>query len=310
MIKNLFIIITIIFLFICAGYASYVLSPSSVEQIGDTIMPADTKSTEDQTSATQNITTPAKIQPHRALYDIRLIESHNAAQIVNISGKMYFEWEETCDAWITDHRFNLIYEYSDSPAMQITSDFSTWESRDGKTFLFSSRRSRNGELYDEIRGQANIDEDGNGTVTYTLPEEVVMDLPRGTIFPMKHTFALIENINNPDSPFINAIVFDGSDEDGPVEINAFLGKEITPEIKDNDEIDQSLLSSKAHMLQMAFFPLMNNIESSSDYEVRSNFYENSVIGDMKVFYDEFSIEQNLIALKPVKQNMKAEECNN
>ena len=250
MIKNLLIIFTIIFIFICAGYASYVLPPSHSEKTGNEVVKIETKEEADNTALVKDEkkTTTAKFQPHRALYDIRLIESHNAAQIVNISGKMYFEWEEMCDAWVTDHRFNLIYEYSDSPAMQITSDFSTWESRDGKTFLFSSRRSRNGELYDEIRGQANIDDDGNGTVNYTLPEEVEIDLPYGTIFPMKHTFMLAEKTNDPNSPFLNAIVFDGSDEEGPVEINAFLGKETTPEIKENDKIDQSLLSSKAQIL--------------------------------------------------------------
>ena len=315
MIKNLTIAAIIVFIFMCAGYASYVLTGHSWS-VPSTPNKEDTINTADNTSspftAAQKPSARMELEkmtPHRALYDIRLIESHNTAQIVNISGQMYFEWNKTCDAWTTDHRFSLLYEYADSPAMLVTSDFSTWEGHDGRTFVFSTRRSRNGELYEDIRGQAVLNEDGSGgQATYSMPEELTMDLPAGTLFPMMHTFMLSEKMDRMPSPFLNAVVFDGSDAEGPVEINAFLGKNVTPVIPESDLIEKDLLSGPARKLHMAFFPLVNAFEAASDYEMESVFYQNSVIGDMRISYDEFSIAQDLVAIEPVADPQDMSKC--
>ena len=132
---------------------------------------------------------PEKIDilvPHKALYDIELVATRSGSQISNIGGKMYYEWKPSCDAWITDHRFSLVYEYADSPAMQITSDFSTHEDFDGGKFNFSARRSRDGDMYQELRGVGDIDENG-GKALYNVPEKLKFELSDGTMFPMTHT---------------------------------------------------------------------------------------------------------------------------
>ncbi len=307
MMKNLAIICIIIFIFICAGYASYVLTGHSWHTPSGKSVHTDTpSSTPDYNKGKIDFT---RVTPHRALYDIHLIESHNTAQIVNISGKMFFEWNESCDAWTTDHRFSLLYEYADSPAMLVTSDFSTWESRDGNTLVFSTRRSRNGELYENIRGQAVLNEDGSGgKVTYSIPEGLTIDLPAGTLFPMMHTFLLSEKMDRMNTPFLNAVIFDGSDAEGPVEINAFLGKSVSPSIPENEKISTELLSVPARKMHMAFFPLVNEYESAADYEMASTFYQNGVIGDMRISYDEFSIAQELIAIEPVPSSQDMSTC--
>ena len=310
MMKNLAITAIIVLIFMCAGYASYILTGHSWD------MPVQDK-TQSAPDETQNSAPTFNIEemdltrmtPHRALYDIHLIESHNTAQIVNISGKMFFEWNESCDAWTTDHRFSLLYEYADSPAMLVTSDFSTWESRDGNTLVFSTRRSRNGELYENIRGRAVLNEDGSGgKVTYSMPEDLTIDLPAGTVFPMMHTFLLSQKMDRMNSPFLNAVIFDGSDAEGAVEINAFLGRSVSPPIPENEQITKELLTAPARKLHMAFFPLINKFEPASDYEMASTFYQNGVIGDMRIFYDEFSIAQDLVAIEPVPPSQDMSKC--
>ncbi len=248
------------------------------------------------------------IQPHKALYDIKMISSSNGSQIINISGTMYFEWKPTCEAWTTDHRFNLTYEYADSPAMRVTSDFSTWESLDGKLFNFSSRRSRDGDLYEEIRGQAERFEDGTGKATYTMPEGLEFDLPIGFVFPMQHTLDVIAAMKQPNAPFLNRTLFDGSDIEGPIEVNAFIGKPANAiaRIDNVPKIDLGLLNGKARDVQMAFFPLLDNEVFASDYEMNALFHENSVISDMVIDYNEFSISQKLTALERVEKPLKCQ----
>lgn len=240
---------------------------------------------------------------HKALYDINLVATHSGSQIINVSGQMVYEWKPDCDGWVTDHRFKLFYEYADSPGMKITSDFSTYESFDGSKFNYASRRQRDGEMYQEIRGHAGIDKDG-GKANYTIPEEIKYDLAKGTLFPMGHTLELIKHAEGGDK-FYSAQIFDGSDEDGPIEINSFIGKTGTPskDMLANKKIDKSLIDGKAWNVRMAVFPVKDQ-EEESDYEMSMLFHENGIISDMLIEYDDFSVKQTLVAL----EKLPADNC--
>ncbi len=250
-----------------------------------------------------------KMQPHKALYDISMISSSNGSQIINISGSMYFEWKPTCEAWLTDHRFNLTYEYADSPAMRITSDFSTWEARDGSLFNFSSRRSRDGQLYEEIRGQATRNEDGSGFAAYKMPADLEFDLPQGFVFPMQHTVSVVDAMADDKPNFVNKVLFDGSDIEGPIEVNAFLGQKANAmaRVSMTPKIDSALLNGKARDVQMAFFPLADEELFAADYEMNALFHENSVISDMNIDYNEFAIRQQLVALEQIDTNLSCDK---
>lgn len=245
------------------------------------------------------------LAPHKALYDIRLTASKSGSQVLNISGKMFFEWKASCEGWISDHRFNLLYEYADAPAMQIASNFSTFERNNGRGLDFSSRRTRDGELYQELRGRVDLDAKGAGKAVYSHPPALTFDLPPGTLFPSSHTTALLRAIAA-GKTFFNAVVFDGSDEEGPVEINAFLGAPVNAlaaRPMAGPKIDSSLLNTRAWKVHMAFFPLADT-KSESDYEMDMIFHENGVISDMKINYEDFSIAQTLVAV----ERLPAEAC--
>ncbi|HPF78880.1 MAG TPA: DUF1849 family protein [Alphaproteobacteria bacterium] len=241
--------------------------------------------------------------PHKALYDINLVATRSGSQVINISGKMFYEWKPTCDAWITDHKFNLAYEYADSPGMQITSDFSTFETFDGNDFNFSARRKRDGNLYQELRGKAVVADKG-GEAVFTMPEDLKFDLKKGAMFPMMHTVEMVRHARE-NKKFFQAVVFDGSDDEGPVEINTFIGKPVNAMqlIKPSDSLDMSLLNTPAWNVRMAVFPTLAD-SAASDYEMSMVFHENGIISDMLIEYDDFSVTQKLVALERVE----AESC--
>ncbi len=233
--------------------------------------------------------------PHHAVYEIDLIATHSGSQILNISGDMSYEWVSTCDSWTTDHHFKLFYEYADAPGMRIVSDFTTFESQDGGELQFTSRRKRNGDMYQEIRGIADIGQKG-GVAKYSKPEGLKYDLSAGTLFPVGHTVELIRQAKA-GKKFFNAQVFDGSDEDGPIEINAFIGKQTKDAPQPNSKkIDDGLLKSPAWNVRMAVFPAKDK-EEESDYEMTMVFHENGIISDMVIEYDDFSVRQKLVSLK-------------
>ncbi len=235
--------------------------------------------------------------PHKAIYDIDLVATHSGSQILNISGQMQYEWKASCDAWITDHHFKLFYEYADTPGMRITSDFSTYETFDGSDFHFTSRRQRDGEMYQEIRGIA-----GPGLAKFSKPENLKFDLAKGTLFPMGHTIELLKRAKAGDKIY-SAQVFDGSDEDGPIEINTFIGKKAKSSAVANAKIEADLLKGDAWNMRMAIFPEKDQ-EEESDYEMSMVFHENGIITDMVIDYDDFSVRQSLVAL----EKLTAENC--
>lgn len=245
------------------------------------------------------------LTPHKALYEISLVATRSGSQVINISGQMFYEWKPTCDAWITDHRFNLFYEYADTPSMQVTSDFSTFETFDGESFSFSARRKRDSNLYQEFRGNATVADKG-GKAVFTIPEDINFDLSKGSLFPMAHTVELVRKAKS-DKKFFRAVVFDGSDDEGPVEISTFIGKPANAMkvVAPSDSLDMSLLNTPAWNVRMAVFPLMKD-EESSDYEMSMVFHENGIISDMLIDYDDFSVTQKLVAL----EKLEYEGCGN
>lgn len=249
----------------------------------------------------------ARIAPHKALYKIEMVQKRGGSQVLNIYGDMFFEWRSACEAWSTDHRFNLNYEYPDSQPMRITSDFTTYERFDGKSFDFHSRRRRDGEMYEQLRGRATLPKNGaeeGGRAVFTMPADLAFDLSPDTVFPMGHTLGVLRAIKD-KQVFFDATIFDGSDTEGPTAVNAFIGKpaDTSHVALDSVAIDAALLTSPARHIRLAFFPLKST-EPDSDYEMSVILHENGVISDMYVEYKDFSVTQKLVGL----ESLKAESC--
>ena len=249
--------------------------------------------------------------PHKALYAVKLQSAKSGSQIINIDGHMYYDWTYECGAWSSKHRFNVLYEYADSPAMRISSDFSNYEDYNGSTLNYSTIRYQDGKQYENVRGHATAFADKKGEAIYNEPPGLTQTLPVGTLYPMAHTIKVL-NAAKDGQKFLNATVFDGSDEDGPVEINAFIGKQIEradimDQIKDNKALDETLIDGNARQIQLAFFPL-NKQQDLADYEMSLTLHDNSVISDMVIDYSDFSVSQTLVAIEPVDPTETTKAC--
>lgn len=247
---------------------------------------------------------PEDIVYHRALYRIELTERSSSASVLNLTGRMFYAWQHDCEAWQTDQRFDLRYEYAESPPITVTSDFSTYESFDGKDLHFSSRRSRNGKIYEEFRGHAHAPENKAGRVAFTTPPDLTFDLPQGAVFPVGHTLTLLRKLKHAPATY-NASIFDGSDEEGAVEINAVI---IPPENNEKHKTvapllvseEKNLLESPSRRIHMAFFP-DDSAESLPDYEMIMRLHQNGLISEIETNYHDFTVRHELVALEPLPQ---------
>lgn len=248
-----------------------------------------------------------ELAPHRATYEIGLKTLRSSGQFVNISGTMTFEWNRSCDASTSAHIFNMRYEYADAPAIQVQSNFSNYETADGRFLDFNMRRLRGNTPYETIRGQADRKA---GVINYTQPQESSTTLSPEILFPTAHTLGILKAIRE-NKKLYNVVMFDGSDKNGPIEVSAFIGRQSAPyvaavadENSDNKEdtkvkIDTSLLEGPAHNLRLAFFP-SGHEGQYADYEMSLVFHENGVMRDILIEYDDFSITQKLITLETLE----------
>lgn len=241
---------------------------------------------------------------HKAIYDIRLTSAKSGGQVVDVRGKMLYTLHETCDGYISDHKFNLGYEYSGTPAVQVDTKFTSFESKDGKQLNFSSNRISNGEMDQELRGTAKIPATGviagklKSEAVYSIPDTLRYDLTAATLFPAAHTINLIDAAQK-GQKFYRAAVFDGSDDQGPVEINAVIGKKVS--IRPDGVIDKKLMSKNGWSMRLAVFPSQGDEQEISDYEMTMELLDNGVVRSMTVDYHDFSVSQKLVAIEPLAE---------
>ena len=236
----------------------------------------------------------AGLKPHKAQNAISMASKKSASQVQNVAGRMNYEWRSDCFAWISDHSLDVIYDYTDGTAVRVESAFSTYETMDGMEMNFSTEKKRNGMAFQKVRGYADLE---TREAHYSIPEGVRLELPEKTLFPMSHTLQVLKHMKEGER-FFASTIFDGSDEEGPIFVNAFMGPrvKVDEEILKNTDLDQSFLKSPARHVRLSFYKDDGEYGLLPDYEMSLNLHENGVISAMHVEYEDFSVEQTLIGL--------------
>lgn len=177
-----------------------------------------------------------RIAPHQALYQLTLTRLHQANNIADVRGQMSYRIEDACDGWNVAQKFDLQFVYTEASAALITSDYNTYESKDGRHYQFSTRRMHDGQLTDEILGKAERrDPLGNGVIDYQKPKVAQAVLPADVLFPTQHTLALLRAAAEGKTWFHQPL-FDGSDLSLATDVSAFIGHANKPYVVKIEEI--------------------------------------------------------------------------
>lgn len=240
----------------------------------------------------------AEIAPHRALYTMSLGTTRNDSGVIDARGTMDYEWGETCDGWTIEQRYRLKMRYAESQDVDIVSSFITWESKDGLRYRFNQKQTRNGELDQEIRGEARLDGPGKGGIAeFEKPQPQTLQLAPGVLFPSAHTILLIDAARAGEN-FLSRLVFDGATDDNAVQVSAAIGVKVTP-----DPVATSLsplLERPGWRVRLAFFPADANAEKP-DYELGMRLLDNGVSQDMLIDYGDYAIRAKLDDIEPLSK---------
>lgn len=241
------------------------------------------------------VPTPSvEVTPHRAVYSMALASAKNSSGVIAAHGALSFEWGDSCDGWTIEQRYKLQLVFAQNVEVEITTNYITWESKDGTSYRFKVRKTKNGKPEEEISGSAELDGAKGGSADFTLPAKNAMKLPAGTIFPTQHTLLLLERAKAGDR-MVPRVVFDGATAEGASLVSAVIGRALPAPETASDV----LLKRPGWGMRMAYFGIDKADTAEPDYEIGMDLQDNGVARGIRLDYTDFSIKGTLEKLEPL-----------
>jgi EipB-like len=238
----------------------------------------------------------APLAAHHALYTLTLASGRDG-DVVAAHGTMGYEVTDACDGWAVRQRLEMTITNSDGQDIQMTSDYATWESKDGLKFRFHMKQMTDTAVTSQTDGDASIERTGGpGQAHYTSPKDTTTPLPAGTLFPMVHTATIIAAARE-GKKFLALPLFDGTDENG-VEDSSIVILDWKPPLKTPYAALSELPSTR---VRLAFFDRQPD-STTPNYEVAMRYWENGVADDMQMDFGDFVMNAKMseFALQPRK----------
>jgi len=165
----------------------------------------------------------AELVGHHALYRITLAGSDAVAGVESAEGAVLYRFADVCDGWTTENQTLLRLDHGEDVEEETVWTNTSWESKDGLRFRFSMRDVRDGDVAEELRGDAVLAGiGGKGNARFSAPDGTRIDLPPGTVFPTKHLIGLFEAARK-GTRHATGPVFDGTSLDNPYTVSTVLG---------------------------------------------------------------------------------------
>ena len=237
----------------------------------------------------------AMLAPHKALYELTLESTHGGGTVA-ASGSMSFQVTDTCSGWASQQQLRLQLVTREGQASDMVSDYATLESKDGRHLTFDMQERDNSSVTQQVRGEASLDAAGDGEIRFTLPKRSTMALPRGTLFPMAHTAAIIAAARA-GIRSIDPVLFDGTSADGPTDSYVtILNWQAPPSQSDYP----SLAAQGSGRVHVSFFP-RNATAITPDYEIGMRYFADGVSDRLDMDFGDVTMRGRLTGFTPGKR---------
>ena len=235
----------------------------------------------------------ADMAAHRAAYRLTLDRARDNAGIQRAEGAMLFEVQDACEAWVTRQRFTLVVQDRDGNSIETSSDYSTLESKDGRTLRFSLTQVTEGAVTQRVSGEATLTDTG-GRVVFADPSPNEMSLPPGTLFPMIHTIRALAAARG-GQRMVVAPLLDGTTAEGPQDTTTIItGGWLAPAANARFPVLAELGSAR---MRIAFFePTQQGGASTPGYEVSLRYWANGIADELKMDFGEFVVDGQMLEL--------------
>ncbi len=235
----------------------------------------------------------APLAAHRALYTMTLNSGHGG-DVVAARGTMGYEVIDACDGWAVRQRLQMTITNTEGQDVQMSSDYATWESKDGLKFRFHMKQMTDSAVTSQTDGDATLERTGGaGEAHYTSPREQTTKLAKGTLFPMVHTETIIAAARA-GKKFLALPLFDGTDENGAQDSSIVILDWKAP-FETKYPVLTALPSTR---VRLAFFDQQGN-DSTPNYEVGMRYWENGVADNLQMDFGDFVMDAKMTEFSTV-----------
>ena len=249
--------------------------------------------------AAGEVSAAVTIAPHKAVYALELGQAHSESQVTQAEGRLEYEWDDVCDGWTVRQRTLLTMVNRSGQSIQSNWAINSWESKDGLKYRFFVRRFHASGSIESVRGHAELDGPGEGgRAVYFDPEERVVELPEGTVFPTNYSLQMMALAEQDRLP-VWRIMFDGFGEEELLGVNAAMVATLAA--GEAASLDSAMISDlPSWRVRLAFFPL-DRRTPEPDREQGFRVFSNGIVDELVIDYGDFSIDADLEDLSSLPQ---------
>lgn len=221
---------------------------------------------------------------HQALYRVSLASADAKSGIVSARGAVLYRFADACDGWTAENRTLLRLGYDEGDENETEWSHLSWEAKDGSAFRFRVRDIRDGDLSEEIEGQASLDRKGKGVARFVKPDTSEQPLAAGTLFPTRHMMALVAAARS-GKRRLTSVVFDGASMDNPYTVGAVF-REAPAGARRTLAGKVRLAELPVWAMRLAFFP-MADTEATPKFEISLKLREDGIADEIVQDFSDF-----------------------
>ena len=250
----------------------------------------------------------AELPSYAASYELRLTRASASEGPRAAVGTLESVFQETCDGWETRTRTVMDLAFRDSTNFTNERYFDSWESKNSREYKFSVHTFRNGRTIESFAGRAKLEGSGGrayygaiGEEGERVSEELVVELPKGTMLPVKHARTLLDRAEM-GVPLFRSVVLDGASSTGPRVVSIAIGKrikedEVPPTLSGAtaEDIDR-LLNAPSWRMSTARFNLYEE-RDTPDTELFLKLHNTGVMESFEQTFKDFSLSARMVSLR-------------
>jgi hypothetical protein len=240
------------------------------------------------------------VQPHRAIYDLKLLRASDNSGITGVDGRLAFEVNGSpCEGWTVNFRMVNEYIKSEGDPRLVDTQSTSFESGDSHEMQYSDREFVNNKPESESRVRAARDNpDGAGHGEYGTTDKKPFDLPGGVLFPIQHQLKVTREAEEGQTRDVS-VLFDGSDNSTAYKVVTFISPQKAAGQNGRDlgnPAAAALAKMASWPVSMSYYKVSTEESDTPSYQVSFDLYDNGVATGLTLDYGDFVLQGDLVNL--------------
>lgn len=248
------------------------------------------------TSGTVPALAGPQLAPHRAVYDLSLIDASERSGISGVSGRMVYEFNgSACDGYTVSFRSVTQFQ-TEQHARLIDQQVATYENPEQDLFTFVTKSYVDEQLDKEVKGTAHDVSDGV-KVELEKPDEGTVRLTPA-LFPAEHMIDLLERARKGEH-FYETTIFDGTEGADKVLTTTVIIGPLRQASDDDEELAAGdLLADEPYWpVSIAYFDdPQPETDTTPIYRIGFKLHDNGIARGFDTDYGDFRIRGRLVDL--------------